>query len=108
MAVSSLHLNPTLYEAYGACVISVLDDDSVILGGDSRGCTGLKSLRLTQQPCGVLVLTVSSDETLPPILTTCGLSIRKSKIHLQVRVGNTRAVSFTDSFPGLIVLKAEL
>ncbi|KAJ8351745.1 hypothetical protein SKAU_G00232210 [Synaphobranchus kaupii] len=47
-------------------------------------------------------------ETLFPILTTCDLSVRKSRIQLQVGVGTPRSVSFTISFIGRIVLKAEL
>lgn len=53
----------------------------------------VKSLGLRQQPCGALVLILNSAETMPLILTTCVLSVRKSKIPLQVGDGTPRSVT---------------
>lgn len=68
----------------------------------------VKSFGLRQQPCGDPVLTVSFLEIPLPILTTCGLLVRKSRIQLQVGVGTPRFVSFTVSKCGQMKLKAEL
>lgn len=56
--------------------------------------------------CGFPVRTVSSAEAFFPNLTTCGLSVRKSRIQLHVGVGITRSASLAVSFNSLMVLKA--
>ena len=86
-------------------MISVFDDNGVILcGGTIMRVQGEEFG--TEAACGEPVLTMSSAETRLPTLTTCGLSIRKSRIQLQVGVGTPRSVSSPISLPGRMVLKA--
>ena len=66
----------------------------------NRGC----SRGLRTHPWVVIVLRVSVGEVLLPILTACGLPIRKSRIQLQRVMSRPRALSLE----GTIVLNAEL
>lgn len=63
---------------------------------------------LSTQPWGELVLSLMVLEVLFPILTCCGLSIRKSKTMLQREELKPGRDSILVRFFGMIVLKAEL
>jgi len=65
-----------------------------------------KGLRI--QPCGALVLSIIVEEILSPILTECGLWVRKSRIQSQREEPSPRPQSLEMSFVGIMVLKAEL
>ena len=53
----------------------------------AQSCVNMENRRgLSTLPWGVPVLVISVHEVRSPILTTCGLSIRKLKIHLQREV----------------------
>ena len=54
----------------------------------------------------MLVITV--DEVRSQILTTCGLPVRKSKIHLHREALSPRSMSLETSLEGMMVLNAEL
>lgn len=57
---------------------------------------------------GVPMLVITVDEVRSPILTTCGLPVRKSKIHLHREVLSPRSTSLEMSLEGMMVLNAEL
>ena len=48
---------------------------------------------LSTQPWGVPVLVISVEEVRSPILTTCGLPVRRWKIHLHREVLSPRCTS---------------
>ena len=52
---------------------------------------------LSTQPWGVPVLVITVAEVRSPILTTCGLPVRKSKIHLHREVFSPRSTSLETS-----------
>ena len=64
---------------------------------------GLRTL-----PCGALVLRMIMEEVLLPILTDCGLWVRKFRIQSQREEPSPRTWSSEMSFVGIMVLKAEL
>ena len=63
---------------------------------------------LRTQPCGAPVLRMIREEVLLPILTDCGLWVRKSRLQSQREEPSPRPWSLEMSFVGIMVLKAEL
>ena len=75
----------------------------------AQSCVNKENRRgLSTQPWGVPVLVMTVDEVRSPILTTCGLPVRKSKTHLHREVLSPRSTSFEMSLEGMMVLNAEL
>src|SRR4029434_2799370 len=75
----------------------------------AQSCVNKENRRgLSTQPWVVPVLVMTVDEVWSPILTTCGLPVRKSKIHLHREVLSPRSTSFETSLEGMMVLNAEL
>jgi hypothetical protein len=64
--------------------------------------------RAEDTPLGGPVLSVSVEEVLLPILTPCGLPIRKSRIQFQRVVSRPRALSIVPSLERTIVFNAKL
>ena len=62
---------------------------------------------LSTHPWGVPVLRISAADVLLPTLTTCGWTVRKSRIQLQREVFSPRILSLVMSFEGTMVLNAE-
>jgi len=63
---------------------------------------------LRTQPCGALVLRIIVEGVLLPILTDCGLWVRKSRIQLQREELSPRPRRLEMCIVGVMVLKAEL
>ncbi len=63
---------------------------------------------IKKQPWGAPMLRMRVDEVCPPALTTWGLPVRKSRIHMHSEVFNPRSLSFVMSLEGTMVLNAEL
>ena len=75
----------------------------------AQSCMNKENRRgLSTQPWGVPVLVMTVDEVRSPILTTCGLPVRKSKIHLHREALSPRSMSLETSLEGMMVLNAEL
>lgn len=68
----------------------------------------IKRAGLSMHPCGVPVFRMRVDDVLSPILTTCGLLVKKSLIHEHSEVGRPKLRSLCTSLWGIIVLNAEL
>ena len=63
---------------------------------------------LRTHPWGAPMLRVSVEEVLLPILTACGLPVRKSRIQMLRVKSRPRALSLVASLEGTIVLNADL
>ena len=66
-------------------------------------CRGLRT-----QPFGAPVLRIIKEKVLLPILTDCGLWVRKFRIQSEREELKPRPRSLEMSFVGIMVLKAEL
>lgn len=78
----------------------------VVLGGDT--VRGVKSVEFGAEAAVAWGSCLDFELSRRPILTTCGLSVRKSRFQLQVEVGMPRSDSFLFSLPLWIMLEAEL
>lgn len=87
-------------------VIGIFNDDGVGWR-HSQGCKGCEFGAETAVAWGSCL---DFELSRRPILTTCGLSVRKSRFQLQVlaEVGMPRSDSFLFSLPLWIMLEAEL
>ena len=95
-------------QAHHGCVVRKLDDGVGVESCYTVVCVQGYSRGLKIQPWGSSVLRMRVEEVHLPTVTTWGLPVKKSGIHMHSEVFIPRSLSFVTSLEVIMVLNTEL